>query len=210
MDDMRNGLFLHGCIHLTWFNFIAFLKTPNFAMDTADVDPAAPDARAPRYSAHIFVPERNEFFGDYRLRTGHPLHIAAADWPPDVLLDYSYGAAVLHKFGVAAPADGGFATAWNSRYYTPGARLRSRYAHVSDASDGGSSSASGVMRLDWRDPFDRLLMLPYLMMPPQDARALLAAQNEKRAADRRAALEDKVGAWRGGVVDGAEAVEGGV
>jgi len=178
-------------------------------METTDVDPDAPDTGAPRYSVHLFTPDRNLFLGDPRLRTGHPLRVAANtdDWQPDVLFDFAYGAAVLHNFGVPALTDGGFATAWNGRYYAPGARIRSKYPDVSsDASDG--SGSSGVMKLDWRDPFDRVLMLPYIMMQPQDAQEFFEAQKKEHDTEQRAELEDKVGGWRGGVADAADAAEG--
>ncbi|KDR67244.1 hypothetical protein GALMADRAFT_1358553 [Galerina marginata CBS 339.88] len=61
INDVRNGLFLNRFTHAGSGKHVAFLPTPNFAMDTADVDPIAPPEEK-RYTAHLFKPDVPPFY----------------------------------------------------------------------------------------------------------------------------------------------------
>jgi len=131
IDDIHNGLCLHNSTHRALHRKVAFLKTPNFAMDTTDIDPGVPGGNTIQYTAHLFDPEDSGALGDSSIHNGHPLRVAAAvsDWPPDVLFDFSYAATVIYNFGVL-PADAEFSDMWDQNYYPFGAMTAAQlYAH---------------------------------------------------------------------------------
>ncbi|KAI9456922.1 hypothetical protein HD554DRAFT_2042455 [Boletus coccyginus] len=82
IDDVRNGILLNKIAHGTFGKKFAFLITPNFAMTTADVNTTAPPTEK-RCTAHLFVPEEPEVFGDPTLRSGHLVQMfdIADEWP---------------------------------------------------------------------------------------------------------------------------------
>ncbi|PPQ72951.1 hypothetical protein CVT26_014525, partial [Gymnopilus dilepis] len=96
IDSVKNGLLLNFFTHKGLGKHVAFLPTPNFAMDTSDVDPAAP-AEERRYTAHLFEPTRQKYLGANGLASGTPLRMAhTTDWPPAILFDAVYASTVLH------------------------------------------------------------------------------------------------------------------
>ncbi len=115
IDDVRNGLFLNAGLHRVLGNDFALLKvclfdlmlhmvradsfseqTPNFAMDTTDVDPNA-DRAQERFTSHFFFTHSVSLarYTDSAVRVPSNMSI----WPPTALFDAVYASAVLHHFG---------------------------------------------------------------------------------------------------------------
>ncbi|KAI0779511.1 hypothetical protein C8Q74DRAFT_1217008 [Fomes fomentarius] len=56
IDSIRNGLFMNKLLHVTLGHTFALLKTPNFAMNTSDIDPITPDGDKLRLNRNHCVP----------------------------------------------------------------------------------------------------------------------------------------------------------
>ncbi|KAF8886439.1 hypothetical protein CPB84DRAFT_1837807 [Gymnopilus junonius] len=97
IDDIRNGLFLTYAAHVVLGRNLAFLVTPNFAMDTADIDPNAPPLEK-RYTAHVFKPDPALRFESASLQIK-----GTYNDPPDILFDAVYASALLHQFADGSP-----------------------------------------------------------------------------------------------------------
>ena len=68
-------------------------------MSTTDVDPTLQPTER-RCTAHLFVPNKPEYFGDRTLPPGSPVRMPdiADKSPPDILFDFVYASAVLVHF----------------------------------------------------------------------------------------------------------------
>ncbi|KAI0289830.1 hypothetical protein BC826DRAFT_970734 [Russula brevipes] len=115
IDDIRNGLFVSAQIHQVLGKHIAFLKTPNFAMDTTDVDSSAERAQE-RLTNHIFDRSLESYAG----RSGSAVRVPSdmSIWPPATLFDVTYASAVVHHFGTKR-MDGW--KVWEDTFYPGGA-----------------------------------------------------------------------------------------
>ncbi|KAF9462705.1 hypothetical protein BDZ94DRAFT_1309409 [Collybia nuda] len=90
IDSVQNALFFNKLTHTVVGKNIAFLPTPKFAMNTADIDLTVPgflgDAGAPP--------------------SGSPLRISdTPGWPPAIILDAIYASAVPHHFRIQTLKD---------------------------------------------------------------------------------------------------------
>ena len=120
-----------------------------------------------------------------------------AVWPPDILFDAAYGAAVLHHFGATGCKD--LLSAWENIYYPEG-KQTSLQREQKKKEDAAAKRRANIgyedneFTLDWNDPMDRMLfMLPY----PTQA-SWERAQVERKEARRRE-LCNRVSAWSAGV-----------
>ncbi|KAF5371991.1 hypothetical protein D9615_008140 [Tricholomella constricta] len=118
INSVRNGLFLNGFSHKGLGKHIAFLPTPNFAMDTADIDPTAPP-EGRRYTTHLFKPDTPFYLGGRnKPPSGSPLRISdTPQWPPAILFDAVYAGAVLQHFGTETLKEEVAAT-WKDTFYS--------------------------------------------------------------------------------------------
>jgi len=96
------------------------MQTPNFAMDTSDIDPTAPPAET-RCTAHLFEPDERSYLGDQSLPLCSPLRISDNPtlWPPAILFDAVYAGAVLRHFGLQTLKDEVTKT-WKNTFYPGG------------------------------------------------------------------------------------------
>ncbi|KAI0027032.1 hypothetical protein K488DRAFT_91444 [Vararia minispora EC-137] len=95
INDVRNGIYLKADFRVAFGRLFAFLVTPNFAMNTSDIDVNATEDK-PRCTLHMI--DGPEVFGTFE--SGLPVLIAGSNWPPSSLFDTVYATLVLAKFGV--------------------------------------------------------------------------------------------------------------
>ncbi|KAF8555632.1 hypothetical protein OG21DRAFT_1410629 [Imleria badia] len=190
IDDVRNGILLNPIAHSSFGKNIAFLMTPNFAMTTADVNPTAPPTEK-RCTTHLFVPDEPEAFGDRTLRSGYQVQMPdiADEWPPNVLFDAVYVNAVLHHFAPQTMRD--TLERCRSTFY-PKTERRNEQNQAREQRAANRASRAGDDRIDY---FDCLMMLPYIMVPPDKQEAIWRKAAEERAEREQSRLEDKVVGW---------------
>lgn len=71
-------------------------------MNTSDVDPTVPPMEE-RCTTHLFKPDRQYLLGNPMLPSGSPLYMSdTPEWPPAILFDAVYAAAVHYHFGTQA------------------------------------------------------------------------------------------------------------
>jgi len=166
INDVRNGLLIQASLHRVLGNHLAFLKTPNFAMDTSDVDPNA-DGSQERFTSHVFNQSLEGLF-----RSGAALRVPSdmSNWPPAALFDADYAGAVMHHFGIAV-AD--ILEKWKEVFY-PGGPITAVHA----------------------GQFDVVMMYRFQAMEPENVKTYLKQFGEMVAASERKGLEEKVDSWR--------------
>lgn len=145
--NIRNGLFLNKFTHTVLGKDVAFLmmcatavicpfesdgadeQTPNFAMNTADIDPTALPAKR-RCTAHRFrLDDPLSLGGLGAPPSGSPLRLSdAPECPPPILLDAVYASAVLHHFGTRTLKDEVVAT-WKETFDPGGIIIHDHSRH---------------------------------------------------------------------------------
>ena len=102
------------------------LQSPNFALTTCDVDPTANDPDEERVSVHLLIASLT--FLIRSLPNGSRVRLPSGKdaewWPPECLLEASYGCAVLKTFGVE-DAEEHISRVWAVEFYPVGP-LRAR------------------------------------------------------------------------------------
>ncbi|KAF9518411.1 hypothetical protein BS47DRAFT_1338342, partial [Hydnum rufescens UP504] len=104
IDDIENGIFVSRNLHKALGSLmIAFLKTPNFAMEVGDVPAILVD---PLSSIRITM----QYIGGFPTREPFPLPELdakiggnGASQPSVLLLDYVYGVAIFRRWGSVGP-----------------------------------------------------------------------------------------------------------
>ncbi|KAN0097128.1 hypothetical protein V8E55_001574 [Tylopilus felleus] len=200
IDDVRNGILLNKVAHPNLGKNIAFLMTPNFAMSTADVDPTAQPTEK-RCIAHLFDPDLPESFGDPAFHSGSQVRMpnTADKWPPNILFDAVYAKHILKQ--------------WKATFYPQGitsgvqannqaiideratAAKRNEQNQVREQRAAGRANRTRRAGDDPEDYFDCLMMLPYIMVPPEKQKAIWRKAGEKRAERERSRVDDKVVGW---------------
>ncbi|KDR77129.1 hypothetical protein GALMADRAFT_1327451 [Galerina marginata CBS 339.88] len=190
IDSVRNGLLLNNYSHRGLGRHIAFLSTPNFAMDTTDVDPTAP-AGEKRYTAHLFEPSKPFFSGGTsEPPSGVSLRIShTPDWPPAILFEAVYASTVLHHFGAQLLKDEVAAT-WKYIFYLDGVMSQAQAEHKEVVGRQARYDAYAGP-----DNFDILLALPYILMPPDELQAMMREAKEKAAGAEQRDVQEKVNNW---------------
>ncbi|KAF8958160.1 hypothetical protein BDZ97DRAFT_2061824 [Flammula alnicola] len=226
INSARNGLFLNVVVHRVFGEDVAFLvadgadkQTPNFAMDTTDIDPTATETAKKRFTAHLFKPDQTCLLGDPRLSSGSSVNISdTPDSPPAILFDAVYAGAVLHHFG-AQPLKDALAP-WKNTFYPSGV-MTAAHTESKALSDEQATAAqitekhrqeyqvryeAREARHDARearrearrgpDAFDMLMIMPYIMVPPNEVQAMLSEAREKAEAAEQSHVQEKVDLWR--------------
>jgi len=221
IDSVQNGLFLNKFTHVTLGTGVAFLmvrvtcmipnhspmapisRLPNFAMNTSDIDPTAPPAEK-RCTAHLFRPDVPSFLGSNTFPLGHPLRISdSPKWPPAILFDTVYAGAVLHHFGTRTLKDE--VAAWKD-IFDPGGVMTTAGTDYKATAD---ETAAAVERTrtqaqdrkgryearDGPDTFDMLMILPYILVPRDELKAMLREAKEKAEATEQRRVQEKVNTW---------------
>lgn len=174
-------------------------------MTTADVNCTAPPTEK-RCTAHLFVPEEPEAFGDRTLRSGYSVQTpdAADEWPPNILFDAVYANAVLHHFSPQTMQN--TLKRWRSTFYPRGitGAVGASYQAIIDENPTKTERRNeqnqvreqhAANRASDVDYSDCLMILPYIMVPPDKQEAVWRKAAEKRAERERSCLEDKVVDW---------------
>ncbi|KAF9476146.1 hypothetical protein BDN70DRAFT_995893 [Pholiota conissans] len=191
IDDVRNGLLLNRLVHPLLGKGFAFLMTPNFAMNTDDVDPTAPPLER-RYTAQLFIdrPEREFILGNGKLRI-----FDGPQWPPAIIFDAVYAGAVLHHFGAPGVQDE-IDKSWKSILYpwgvaTPDPKIAVAQKKQKDAYERQACRDARSAP----DVFDLLLALPYIGVPPDRLEDTIRNLKESAQAKEQARVHEKVNAW---------------
>ncbi|TFY66252.1 hypothetical protein EVG20_g4828 [Dentipellis fragilis] len=208
IDSVRNGLLLTSSFHAVLGLDFAVLVTPNFAMDTDDVEAGT---HGQRYTAHCFdlkLAKRSGVTGR-QIRTPQDM----SQWPPTVLFDAAYASAVFRHFGIPS----GTLNAWKDEFYldeptntaqadelTNTAQADEQHGHEQEVEGTKHTKQHNSQRRqhftrhkkgDARESPD-LLMVPYMYVP-KDVMTKYAEECRETAAQREhEALEAKVSAWR--------------
>ncbi|KAF8626969.1 hypothetical protein AX15_004609 [Amanita polypyramis BW_CC] len=145
IDDTRNGLLLHNAFYFSFgAGELAFLKTPNFALNVDDIpygprrvaNEASPDSRL---TLHYFVDLL--LLGDI-ITTVTPCNTDAqqpqdtSKWPPAIILDLFYAVAAIN--------------AWSPRSFIEYVRKQSKDAYYNgdDEDSDNVSDSSGPSHVD--------------------------------------------------------------
>ncbi|KAI0245053.1 hypothetical protein BJV78DRAFT_1270029 [Lactifluus subvellereus] len=201
IDNVCNGLFVNVIIHCILGQHVAFLKTPNFAMDTTDVDLNA-DGAEERYTTHVFDHSQWPF----AIPPGSPIQVPSnmsrSTWPPATLFNAVYASAVIYHFGVAM---GDVLKMWGD-VFQPGGPTTAAHTddkhrcNQADADEENYNEQKPVRDMHGGfNGFDALMMLPFMMMPAEKVREYLKGHEEMAAVAEREGLEEKVNLWREGV-----------
>ncbi|TDL30151.1 hypothetical protein BD410DRAFT_780691 [Rickenella mellea] len=210
IDSVRNGLFLNKVTHSVLGTDVAFIPTPNFAMDTSDIDLTAQPGEI-RYTAHLF--ELSDPSALNGVTPGSSLQMAnTPDWPPSILFDAVYATTIVHHFGSPELKDV-VAKTWKDTFYPDGVMSQAQAdqkatgdARTTAMKKTGTQVQERQERHDTRtspDGLDLLLALPYILVPPNEVQAISREAAEK--AEEAEAVEqmrnrEKVIAWNRQVI----------
>ena len=202
-------MFLESGLHRALGQDLAILKvrlfylmqTPNFAMDTTDVDPNADRAQV-RFTSHLFDQSLESIAGPSGSAARLPSDMSI--WPPPALFDAVYASAVVHHFGVALTE---ILEKWGDVFYpTSGGPTEAAHADYkcrrdqADVDKENRSLQKAARRYERRgrriDPHDVVMMYRFKAMEPEKVRAYLKGCEEVAAAIERKELEEKVNSWR--------------
>ncbi|GBE87601.1 hypothetical protein SCP_1102780 [Sparassis crispa] len=211
IDDIRNGLFVVSQLHRALGRRgVAFLLTPNFAMSTNDVDPTLqPDEQ--RWTIHsfeaVFDPDfRHDRVCNIAIPHGQALRLPVdrTSWPPGILFDAVYAAAVMKYFS-HEDFSAYLSQHWQGRFYLNGDMAQIEHERErnnmkkaqqkrerAERREKGDIEGGGKM-----DVYDMLLLLPQIVRRPPTAEQRerhLAEQRESELAKRKE-LEHKVTSW---------------
>ncbi|KAH9027283.1 hypothetical protein EDB84DRAFT_1608777 [Lactarius hengduanensis] len=186
IDSVRNGILLNKVAHRTLGKNLAFLMTPNFAMDTSDIDHDAPPDQK-RCTAHLIQvngPYPREFV------SGSLVQITASSQfrpPPDILFDAVYATFILHHFGTKRVKDR-ITKEWNDTLYS----VTDEHATTSER-----TSAQDERRTKHRRPdiMGMLMALPYILVPPDKLQAEMRAAKEEAEAAEQSRVQERVEGW---------------
>ncbi|KAH9174456.1 hypothetical protein EDB89DRAFT_1953198 [Lactarius sanguifluus] len=168
-------------------------STPNFAMDTADVDDTAPPGQK-RYTAHII--QNGETFPSDCV-PGSSFRITEnTQFPPDILFDAVYAGFVLLHFGTEAMKES--------------ARKEAAYGAITDERTT-AMERSPKQALDSNERHERrtrgqvddligmVMAIPYILVSPDEhLETMRQAREEAEAAEQRL-VHEKVEEWIGHV-----------
>ncbi|KAF8970114.1 hypothetical protein BDZ97DRAFT_1754124 [Flammula alnicola] len=217
IDDIRNGLFLNKLLHVAFGKDLAFLvpngankQTPNFALNTDDIDPTAPPTEK-RCTSHVFgddIPTL-ELHPRFRIQ----IH-DTPEYPPAIVFDAVYAGAVLYHFGTQS-VKGNITASWKDIFY-PSEVMTMAHADYKENVDERATAAERKQTQDREraarhearcearrqpDTFDMLMTLPYAMVPRNELQAVLREAKEKAEAAEQRRVQDKVDAWMRQVTD---------
>jgi hypothetical protein len=170
-------------------------------MDTTDIDPNAL-AGSERCSAHLFFPD-TRFLGDSRLQSGAPLRIAETEWPPDILFDTVYASAVTYHFATEELRD--VLEDWKDTFYTGGVKTSAQAElNVITADKAAREERRHTRALERRERYERrrgvdisdmLLIVPYMLFPPDEVMASFRKAKERAEAAEQQRVRENVDAW---------------
>jgi len=211
IDDVRNGIFLNASLHRVLGEYITFLKTPNFAMDTTDIVSNADRAQV-RYTSHLFDLSLERFAGPSGSAVRVPSDMSI--WPPDVLFDAVYAGAVVKNFGFQITD---ILEKWEDVFY-PGRPTKLTHADDKRRHDQADADKANFNRQkpacqrcyerpdgrrgrhDGIGRHDVVMVYRCSAMEPETVKAYLRGCEEMGVARECKELEEKVNSWRESLV----------
>jgi hypothetical protein len=181
-------------------------QTPNFAMDTKDVDSNA-DRTQVRFTTHLFDQSLKEF---YKIFLSAHLPSDMSIWPPTVLFDAVYAGAVLYNFAVTdivgkwgdvfcpeapACADDSDRRRCDQADFNKEDSGRRQNAAQNQCREGEGRGGRRSNR-DVIDPYDLVMMYQFQAMEPEKVKAYVKGIEEMAAGRERKGLEENVDMWR--------------
>ncbi|KAF9525360.1 ribosomal L37ae protein family-domain-containing protein [Crepidotus variabilis] len=163
INDTRNGLLLNRFTQSQVGVNVAFLKTPNFAMDTDD-----------RYTTHLFSGDCWHLGGP-SMDSNAALRVpdkAADSWPPSFIFDAVYASAVLRHFGTP-DLNNAVTSLWQHIWYPEGMmtstqakyqRQLGRKSSIHHNEESHEDPQHGVPKPDF---YDMVMILPFIGIPPK-------------------------------------------
>ncbi|KAK2462865.1 hypothetical protein APHAL10511_005063 [Amanita phalloides] len=205
IDSIRNGLFLNTVVHTCLGDDVAFLMTPNFAMDTTDIEPDALPTEK-RCTTHLF--DLSEALPPF-LTSGDPLRISNTtnQWPPDIIFDGVYAGVVLKHF---APQElkNLITRNWGDTFYPKGVTAVAKATDEAikgkcDMDDKTEKQAEECTYKKCNDKHNRqeldytdmVMMMPYILVPPDELKDVFREAEEERAEMEQKHVDEKVMAW---------------
>ncbi|KAH9178298.1 hypothetical protein EDB89DRAFT_1930467 [Lactarius sanguifluus] len=202
IDSVRNGIFLIRNAHLILGTQLAFLVTPNFAMNTDDVG-GPPEEK--RYTAHIIRTGTGRFPPD--CVPGTSFQIAdSPQSPPDILFDAIYAGFVVLHFGTETMKDS--TGKWKDTFYPKGAKTQREADHRTIIDERAATTAKSQeqaldrnerheprTRRQAHDLIDTLMAVPYILVSPDEHQEMMRqARKEAESAEQRR-VQGKVEEW---------------
>lgn len=181
-------------------------QTPNFAMDTTDVDANA-DSAQESLTSHLFDQDLKRAAGPSGKAVRVPSDMST--WPPAVFFDAVYASAVVHHFGFGVTD---ILEKWGDMFYTPMKTAHTNGKHRRDRADADEDNSNGLTVAQQRHydrrggrrsrhnaihPHDVLMMYRFKAMEPEKVMAYIKGCKEIAAEKERKELEEKVNSWRG-------------
>ncbi|KAI0779459.1 hypothetical protein C8Q74DRAFT_1437456 [Fomes fomentarius] len=211
IDSVRNGLFMNKFLHVDLGHTFALLKTPNFAMNTSDIDPTTPDGDELRVSAQylqVQPEEPSQFMALGGRENGTPLRIPAqnegpADWPLDCLLHATYATAVMENFGIQSHKDI-ISKLWRPQFSPGGSMNAAQDLHsTNEAAQGTKEPRQAKQRSERREQrnqstdvadeypqpstLDLIMNIGYCMLSPEQFTKVMEARRRRvEAAEKEA------------------------
>ncbi|KAF9498838.1 hypothetical protein BDN71DRAFT_1442797 [Pleurotus eryngii] len=206
VDDLRNGLLLHPFIHRGLGKNVAFLVTPNFAMETSDKGQS--DLQC---VAHAFIDDPYSLGGPHvRLGTSVRICDDLTQWPPQILFDLVYASAVLVHFGTPRLREQFSANGFKDQLYPQGVSNSTQAEYMASiekrAQDDANTKSHNLGRgergakrehRDELDAYDMIMFLPYINVGAEKMMHTFKEAEERAEAAERAASVKKVEQWRG-------------
>ena len=100
---------------------------------------------------------------------GRPLHISSQDWPPDILFDTVYAAAVMFTWGAGSNFKDHITPGWTKKFYGGKSKMEEEQTQAAQQQEQQSESRakcynlrSGRKITDEPDVFDVLMILQYI------------------------------------------------
>jgi hypothetical protein len=174
-------------------------------MNTDDIDSTAPAAEK-RWTSHVFQTNPDRFIVG-SLRPGSRLRINdSADYPPAIIFDIVYATVIFRHFGTPSLRDS-FNSTWKDKLYPHGVMTAAQGDHQATIKGRGAGEEKKRKQNEERaerhrkrnrqveDALDMIMIMPYIMMPPEEVDRMMREAEEKAEAERRRCVEEKVGAW---------------
>ena len=202
-------------------------QTPNFAMDTSDIDANA-DGGEKRYTTQFFDPDNSDI---PLLNAKIQVPADTSSWPPASLFEAAFANAVVRHFHVENDYQPFLKVLkkWDGMFYPGGSMTtkraeKRRHDHDADIAEESpehksrkktetdvlrSVPGTGGIPDDWCgaiDPFDYLRILPYIAMGAEKTKKYLEECEEIAAAAKCKANEDKINAWREGLTGNSSVI----
>ncbi|TFY67402.1 hypothetical protein EVG20_g3957 [Dentipellis fragilis] len=202
IDSVRNGILVDATLHRVLGCEFTILVTPNFAMDSGDIEEGA---QGQRFTAHFFEPSLARLYRDFN---GQAIRCPRdmSQWPPAVLFDSIYARTVVHYFGILPKS---VLEPWKDIFYsTISAHTGSQDGDARDFVADNEVRKQEVEQDQCSAPQGRrqdsvdLLLMSYAYVPADVMEKYVTERQETLARKERESLEVMVSSWKDGLAIG--------